>query len=53
MNILVAFPGYKRETCLPKSNCLKSMPISIFLGGGGGAGKCLEGAHTSPQKIRP
>ena len=33
MNILVAFLGYKSETCLPKSKYLKSMPISIFLGG--------------------
>ena len=32
MNILVAFLGYKSETCLPKSKCLKSMPISIFFG---------------------
>ena len=33
MNVLDAFLGYKSETCLPKSKCLKSMPISIFLGG--------------------
>ena len=32
MNILVAFLGYRNETCLPKSKCLKSMPISIFFG---------------------
>ena len=36
MNVLMVFLGYKSETCLPKSKCLKSMPITIFLGGGGG-----------------
>ena len=40
MNVLVAFLGYKSKTCLPKSKCLKSMPISIFWGG---AGKCFGG----------
>ena len=38
MNVLVAFLGYKSETCLPKSKCLKSMPFSIFFCGGGGGG---------------
>ena len=46
MNILVAFLGYKSETCLPKSKCLKSMPISIFFG----AGKCLGGVHPPPPR---
>ena len=55
MNVLVAFLGYKSETCLPKSKCLKSMPISIFWGGGGVLVNVWRGVHlpAPPRKSAP